>query len=213
MWIQIPVPTLLHHDLHDRRLGTSHLLQTGMPGVSLASIRSRLTASQRANIERTLGSYHRQISSLAGPKFGAPQAVFAGSGSDTWRECFFQMLESILRDAEDALVNLPYDSIRYYMQRHGHLLNEVNEARMVFLDISNEANVLIHERTKQVSGLVDQSDVVLGDPFMAKAFVRPTAAFLEGYGSRPSQTQGETVRQLLYVTHMYHIINHAADLT
>ncbi|KAI9710500.1 MAG: hypothetical protein M1820_002636 [Bogoriella megaspora] len=198
---QVPIPQLIQHDPHDRTTISAHSLQTYRPGVNMSYLSTQLSSSQRDNIYRTLGTYFRQVSSLAAPKFGSPNAVFAGSGFDTWRECFSHMLESVLRDGEDVLVNLPYDVIRYHMHKQSLFLDEVTEARVVLLEITNEKNVLIDEQTKQVNGLVDLSEVVLGDPFMATAFIRPNLAFLEGYGSGPSQATSETVRQLLY--HVY----------
>ncbi|KAI9666640.1 MAG: hypothetical protein M1821_004576 [Bathelium mastoideum] len=195
--IQLPIPVLIKHDQHDRSLGTSYSLQTRIGGVSMSNI-GRLSSHERANIDRTLGIYFRHISSLAAGKFGPPNHVFSGGGSDSWRESFLQMLELALRDAEDVLVNLPYDTIRYYMQSHGHLLDQVTEARLVLLNVTHEENVLLDERTKQVTGLMGLSEVILGDPFMATAFVRPSAAFLEGYGTSPSRTRSEAIRQLLY---------------
>ena len=194
--IQIPISTLIKHDPHDRSLGTSYSLQTCSRGVNMSKI-GRLSTTERANIDRTLGTYFRHVSSFAAARFGAPHHVFGGAGCDTWQESFFQMMELVLRDAEDVLVNLPYDSIRYFLQKHGHLLGQVTEARLVLLDITNEDNVLIDERTKQVTGILGLSEAILGDPFMATAFVRPSAEFLEGYGTRPSRTSSEEVRQLL----------------
>ncbi|KAF2234705.1 hypothetical protein EV356DRAFT_484644 [Viridothelium virens] len=195
--LRMPVPTLIKFDPHDRSLGTSYSLQTCPGGVNMSNI-GRLSTSERANIDRSLGTYFRHVSSLAAARFGPPHLVFNGSGCDTWRESFFQMLEMTLRDGEDVLVNLPYDSIRYYTQRHGHLLDQVTEARLVLLGITNEHNVLLDERTRYVTGLLGLSDAVLGDPFMATAFVNPSAAFLQGYGTSPSRTSSEAVRQLLY---------------
>ena len=194
--VQLPVPSLIKHDAQDRSMGAPYSLQTRVGGVNMSRI-GRLSSHERANIDRTMGFYFRHVSSLVAGKFGAPHLVFAGGGSDSWQACFLQMLELVLRDAEDVLVNLPYESIRYYVQHHGHLLDQVTEARLVLLDIANEDNVLLDERTRQVTGFVDLSDVVLGDPFMATTFVRPSSAFLEGYGTSPSRTRNEAIRQLL----------------
>lgn len=107
------------------------------------------------------------------------------------------MLESALRDGEDALVSLPYESIRSWTAVKGHVLSEITEPRLAVLDFGNERNILIDERSRQLSGLLDFGDIVWGDPMIAAAFTEASAAFLEGFGVLPSRTSNETIRQLL----------------
>lgn len=138
--------------------------------------------------------------------------VSAGTGSTSWREAFVSLLESALRDAEDMLVTMPYNSIRYHILRHGPMLDQVTEARLVPINAGQPENVLLDEGTRQVYGLLGFSDVVWGDPLMAGVFMDASEAFYQGYGEYPVRERNARVRQLIYavyravvavVTHYY----------
>lgn len=165
----------------------TQLMLSHIPGTPLAEVAPYLSASERSIVDRTLGAYVRSITSLAAPSFGITHRVFSGTGSTTWREAFLSLLESALRDAEDMLVSVPYDSIRYHAARHGYLLEEISEARLVPLDMGGLENVLLDDRTKQVCGLLGFSNVIWGDPMMAAVFTNASEAFYEGYGECPAR--------------------------
>lgn len=175
----------------------TQLMLSHIPGTPLAEVAPYLSASERSIVDRTLGAYVRSITSLAAPSFGITHRVFSGTGSTTWREAFLSLLESALRDAEDMLVSVPYDSIRYHAARHGYLLEEISEARLVPLDMGGLENVLLDDRTKQVCGLLGFSNVIWGDPMMAAVFTNASEAFYEGYGECPARIGPAHVRQLL----------------
>jgi hypothetical protein len=107
------------------------------------------------------------------------------------------MLESVLRDCEDLLVSLPYDSIRYYTSTQAHALNAIQEAQLVPLDAGTAQNVLLDEQTRQISGLLGFSHVVWGDPLLAWCFKDASTAFWEGYGTRVGCDESERTRQML----------------
>jgi hypothetical protein len=123
--------------------------------------------------------------------------VFAKKGNSSWREAFLALLESALRDSEDMLVNVPYDSVRYYVGQHSHFLDEVTEPRLVALHACDPQNVLIDEHTKRVTGLVGFSNVIWGDPLMSGGIADGSEAFFEGYGECPSRTGGVKARLLM----------------
>lgn len=156
-----------------------------------------ISAHERGTIDRTLGSYMRTITMLSAQQFGMTHNVFANKGSRTWHEAFRALLESALRDCEDMLVTLPYDSIRYYVEQHIHTLDEVRTPCMVATDMCDTHNVLVHEQTKQVTGLVGFSNVIWGDPLMIEAISNGSDAFFEGYGERPPRAGSPYVRQLM----------------
>jgi hypothetical protein len=107
------------------------------------------------------------------------------------------LLEAILRDGEDMLVTVPYDSVRYYIGKSSHFLDEATQPRLVALNVCDTDNVLIDERTKQVTGLVGFSNVLWGDPLMSGGIADGSEAFFEGLGERPAKTDGIKARLLM----------------
>ncbi|OCL11950.1 hypothetical protein AOQ84DRAFT_171479 [Glonium stellatum] len=209
---QLPVPHCIRHDPQGGSFGSPYLMLSYIPGIALAEIAPRLSPSERRVVDHTLGAYVRNIASLTAPRFGTTHRVLSGTGSATWREAFLSLLESVLRDAEDMLVSIPYDSIRYYVAWHGYLLEEITQARLVPLDVGGPENVLVDDCTRQVCGLLGFSNAIWGDPMMAAVFTNASEAFYEGYGECPARTGPAHVRQLLYsvyravvavVTHHY----------
>jgi len=196
-YTQLPVPQVLKFDNHGGSFGSPFLLTSYISGRTLSELAPYLSSYQRTIIERTLGSYVRTLSALSATQFGTTNRVFAKKGSNSWRDAFLALLESALRDSEDMLVTVPYDSIRYYVERHSHFLNEVTEPRLVALNVCDPQNVLIDEHSKQVSGLVGFSNVIWGDPLMSGGIAGGSDAFFEGFGERPSQSMGVQARLLM----------------
>lgn len=178
-------------------MGSSYLLMSHLPGRRLSELHSYLTTSERNAVDRTLGAYVHTLTTLSATQFGPTHRVFAKKGHSSWREAFFRLLEAALRDAEDMLITVPYDSIRYYFERHAHFLDEVTEPHLVVLSACEPQNVLIDEQTKQVSGLVGFSSVIWGDPLMSGGIENGSEAFFEGFGECPSRTGGVKARQLM----------------
>lgn len=172
-------------------------MMSSVPGRKLSTLLPYLTASEQSNIDRTLGSYVRALTALSETQFGTTHRVFAKKGSSSWREAFLALMEAALRDAEDMLVTVPYDSIRYYIGRQSHRLDEVTEPRLVALDVCNPQNVLVDEKTKSITGLVGFSNVIWGDPLMSSGFQGGSQAFFEGFGEFPSRFGGPRARLLM----------------
>jgi hypothetical protein len=156
-----------------------------------------LTTRERSDIDRTLGSHVGALTALSATQYGTTHRVFAKKGCNTWREAFLALLEAILRDAEDMLVTVPYESIRYYITKSSHFLDEVTQPRLVAMHACHPDNVLINEHTKQVTGLVGFSNVIWGDPLMSGGVAEGSDAFFEGLGERPAQFGGVKARLLM----------------
>ncbi|KAJ4341061.1 hypothetical protein N0V87_002102 [Didymella glomerata] len=99
------------------------------------------------------------------------------------------------------LVTIPYDSIRYYVTKHAHVLSEVTEPRLVALDVCRPDNILIDEHTKQVTGLVGFSNVIWGDLLLSGGITSGSGAFFEGFGECPMRTGGVKIRMLMYTVY------------
>lgn len=149
-------------------------------------------------VDQTLGSYVRSLTSLSSTQFGTACRVFDNKGCKSWKEAFLALLEAALRDTEDMLVNIPYDSIRHYVTKHSHVLDEVTEPRLIALDVCEPDNVLIDEYTKRVTGLVGFSNVIWGDALMSGGLANGSEAFFEGFGECPARTGTVKIRMLMY---------------
>lgn len=195
---QVPVPQRVSCDLSTgNSLGTAYLLRSHIHGTSLAAISSYLSQSERAAVDRSLGSQLRALSQLQLESFGMTHRVAAGRGHSTWGEAFGSLLEAILRDCEDALISLPYEIIRYYAGKHKHYLDDIVEPRLIPLDVGGTQSVLLDDRSKQIVGLLGFSNVAWGDPMLADVFADPSETFWEGFGGRPTDDAGYRARRLL----------------
>jgi aminoglycoside phosphotransferase (APT) family kinase protein len=199
-YTQIPVPQIIKYDGQGNPMGSAFLMMSYITGRRLSELSPYLTAGERRAVDRTLGSYVRTLTALSATQFGLTHRVFAKKGHASWKEAFLTLLEAILRDAEDMLVAVPYDSIRYYIGRHSQYLDEVTEPRLVALDVCELQNVLLSEQTKQITGLVGFSTVVWGDPLMSGGIANGSDAFFEGYGERPRLVGGVRARLSMFVS-------------
>lgn len=162
----LPVPRIYKYDPSTTRLGSPFLLTTFLPGASYAEERKCMNGRDRANIGRQvrlLGAAISQYVSSSPKPFGPVVVVAANQGHATWREAFKEMLESILMDAEDLLVNLPYAQIHDEVARLEHVLDTVTEPRLVVLGLSEPRNVLIDRQTNNLTGLLDFGRALWGD--------------------------------------------------
>ncbi|ORY06041.1 kinase-like domain-containing protein [Clohesyomyces aquaticus] len=209
-YTQLSVPQVIKYDSQGGTLGLPFLMTSYLPGRKLSEQSSILSASERKTIDRTLGAYVRSLTALSATQFGPTHRVFAKKGSKSWREAFLALLESALRDAEDMLVTVPYDSIRYYVGRHTQFLDEVTEPRLVALNCCDPDNVLLDEQTKEVTGLVGFSNVIWGDPLMSGGIADGSESFFEGYGQCPTRTTSERARISMYTTYraVLQIVSH-----
>lgn len=195
---QVPVPQRVSCDLSTANsINTAYLLRTYIRGTPLADLSPHLSASERTEIDRSLGSHLSALSQLRLDRFGLTHRIVAGTGHTTWAEAFGSLLESVMRDCEDMLISLPYEIIRYYAGKHKAHLNAITEPRMIALDIGGPRSVLLGERSRQIVGLLGFSNVAWGDPMLASVFADPSDAFWEGFGGRPTNDYGYRARRLL----------------
>jgi aminoglycoside phosphotransferase (APT) family kinase protein len=198
-YTQLPVPEVIKYDSHGGSFGSAFLMMSHIPGRRLSEYAGYLSTTERRTVDRTLGSYVRILTRLTATQFGSTHRVFAKKGHSSWREAFLGLLEAILRDGEDMLVTIPYDSIRYYVGKHAQHLDEIKQPGLVALDVCEPQNVLLDERTKQVTGIVGFSNVIWGDPLMNGGIANGSEAFFEGFGECPVMTGRFKARQLMYV--------------
>ncbi|GME35116.1 aminoglycoside phosphotransferase protein [Neofusicoccum parvum] len=167
--VHVPVPRLLRADTNPdaEPLGSTYLLRTHVHGIPLAQLRPHLSGTDLAQIDHALGSYLRALTCLTAPAFGPALQVAAGKGSTSWREAFLLHLESVLRDAEDMLIALPYDFIRSLVQAQQAVLDQVRTPVLVAMDAGRSGSVLVDERRRCVSGMVGWGNSIWGDALLA----------------------------------------------
>jgi len=196
---QIPVPRLLKYDSQGWDLGSPYILMEYIPGMPLKELHPCLDANDKRSVDRQLGRFFYYINKTPQPlsRFGPLVRVTAGAGFPTWGDAFQSLVEAVLRDAEDLVVLLPYEQIRKEVGRLVPVLNDVREAKLVTMN-EGYSNILLDSRTKRVTAILDYGRVLLGDPMLSEIFATASPAFLEGYGSCPSNVGRERTRQLLY---------------
>jgi hypothetical protein len=193
------IPRLLKFDILKFCPCTPFLLKHSLRGIPLGEIESSLTSGDRKDIDRQLGIAVKAIGEHTSTRFGYVRNVSLGGGKPSWKQAFLGFIESLLRDAEDMFISLPYADIRQYISRLTPVLDDVIVARLVVVEISKKSHVLIDPVTKQVSGFADFSSAVWGDVLMADVFENPSSAFFGGYGSNLANDESERIRLLLFV--------------
>ncbi|KAJ5772665.1 hypothetical protein N7520_003194 [Penicillium odoratum] len=192
------IPQLYHYDPRGALLGSAYLIRQYIRGSSLTEMKNHITTQQRHDIDRHLGFLASTIGQIVAPSFGSLQQVAMNAGKRSWREAFCGLFESILRDAEDIFIHLPYAEIRQEISRLSSALGEVTMPRLAVVGFGRPCHVLLDEQSHQLSGVVDFSSAFWGDVLMAEIFEDPTPAVLEGAGLPLSRTKGEEIRLLMY---------------
>ncbi|KAI9871319.1 MAG: hypothetical protein M1830_003037 [Pleopsidium flavum] len=193
----IQLPQIVKWDGRGKMFGSPFVLTTYTRGTSLRDLLPYMTRSERDSTERQMGRLMAVISCHTSPSFGPVAAVHSGRGFSSWRQAFRCLVESVLRDAEDFLVSLPYPEIREQIERFGSILDDITEARLVVLSGRDPASILLDSRTKEVIGLLDFGNAVWGDTLMLDSFADPSKAFMEGFGVCLERNGAERIRQLL----------------
>ena len=159
----LPIPVVLRHESNGNVLGSPFLLVSHLHGTPLADLLPSLSRSDRLAIESQISSFESTVAKHMSATFGPVGLVAKGHGYNTWREAFKSMLGSVLKDGEDTFVNLPYSQIRQQVAMSEYVLDEIEEARLVVPGFGNADNVLVNERTKIVTGLLDFKGAIWGD--------------------------------------------------
>lgn len=216
-------------------------------GHLLSEISPRLSQTPSERIQQRVGFFYRNLTTSFSPCFSSsstqqqPQPsssyfgpLYPSSSSSlksftTWSQFYTALLETLLLDAEDALINLPYSFIRETVRRNRNSLDQITKPKLVFLEgLMDEKNILVVQRRRlessssdgerrrsgdewEISGILDWSGVVWGDEWMSDGFYdhfskgRSLGGFLEGFLGGKGQQQNqrwsgeEVVRQYLYV--------------
>lgn len=109
---EVHLPRLIHYQHADSHLGQAYLISGPFSGSFLSDVEPSLSSKALASIDRSLGQYVRWLSSVTGTYFGSVSGGADIPRSGSWAHTFACLLESVMRDGEDAMISLPYDVIR-----------------------------------------------------------------------------------------------------
>lgn len=168
-----------------------------------------MSSEQIKNVERGMGRYLRSLADIS-PRDGdqgeekEEEAGNGGFGRATrsakryplWRDAFTALVEAVLCDGEEMLVLLPYQEIRLQVRRWSFVLDEVVKPALAILDFDDGA-VLLQSGSLEIAGVVDFERAGWYDPLLCAACLRPSRAFVEGYGAEALDAKGAKVRRLL----------------
>lgn len=224
-----------------------YILTGPFHGHLLSEISPQLSQTPSEKIQQRIGHFYRNLTTSFSPCFSSsastqqqPQTKPFGplhppsccsdslKSFTTWSHFYTTLLETLLLDAEDALINLPYAFIRETVRRNRAALDRITRPKLVFLEgLIDERNILVRRRWLEsssgagerrgsgdeweISGILDWSGAIWGDEWMSDGFYhhfskrRSMGGFLEGFlggkGQRQNQRRSgeEVVRQYLYV--------------
>ncbi|KAF3938395.1 hypothetical protein ABW19_dt0200164 [Dactylella cylindrospora] len=200
---EIPVPRVLMHCKEPSALlDVPFLLITCRSGTTLDQVINKLPHEMLASIDYDLGMYVRRISQIHNSHFGLAGAPSNGKVYTTWKEAFLSLFESVMRDAEDLFISVPYEVLRWQVGRLAYALEEVEVPQLVCYDMT-DAHVVVDEKMGKLNGLFGFERAVWGDPLMEPSFRDPSQAFLSGYGGSPLEGESARARVLLYTLHYY----------
>lgn len=172
------VPGLLDMRSSDTAVGTSYLISGPFAGSMLSNLDHPLSSSRRRTLDRSMGRYMRRLASIEGRSFGR----LSFPGISTWSACFASLFQSVLHDAEDAMVSLPYMDMREQVARHRSCLDKITQPRLTLIEAAHEDNIVVDTRTTEITSLLDYGTAIWGDPFLSDCLYAPSEAFTEGFG-------------------------------
>jgi aminoglycoside phosphotransferase (APT) family kinase protein len=203
----VPVPTVLWVDETCRHLPSPSYLMSFLPGIGLHTVRAGLAPDQAGEVDRTVGSWLRQVNSITGTSFGSLSPAMPRH--DTWSAAFAHLLRSLLDDGRRRAVPLPirYDDVEAALVAASAALAEVTVAHLVLWDLW-DGNVMVDPDTLRPTGVLDLERAVWGDPVFEVQFGRtPGADFLQGYGADPLATPGARCRRALYTLYLHLVMS------
>ncbi|KAL9625510.1 MAG: hypothetical protein Q9160_000220 [Pyrenula sp. 1 TL-2023] len=194
----IPTPDCIRSEMEPYTIDSQFLLTTCLPGSCLRDVDSTFSTYERADIDRQVGFFMYKISRQRLDVFGYPLQVANGIGFNSWRLAFTSMIDSLLVDAEDRMLSLPYAHIKHHVSRLSHVLDGISEARLVMINLGSPDSIFVDEATREVTGVLDFSSVVWGDSLFARMFTDPSPAMIEGFGRTVASYGPERLRRTLY---------------
>lgn len=193
----VPVPEVCHYDPSRSLIGSEFFFMEFVPGTPYNELKSLVSDSERAEIEREIGRINRRINAVTGTGFGLPGHVKPVADL-SWSSVFVQLMDDLLEDGQrlGAVLPMAYAEAEQAVVQLRPALDAVKQPQLVHWDLW-EGNVMIREG--RIVSILDWERALWGDPLMEyffRGFV-DNRHFLEGYGSR-SEDAGSAARKALY---------------
>ena len=206
------VPRLIKFEPSLGVSGSPFLLTKSTGQSSLSDVTPTFSARDYAQIERQLGHLAHSIAQLTASSFGTLNAVASGGGFKSWRICFLIMVDSIIQDAEDLMISLPYTQLKQHFNRLSPVLEDVRVPNLVVADLGDPSTILVDVGSKEMASVVDFSSAFWGDVLISRVFESPSMAFLEGYGCKTTALRSEKIKKTLYIALTAPVLPFVADV-
>ncbi|MEZ4592863.1 MAG: aminoglycoside phosphotransferase family protein [Chloroflexota bacterium] len=198
----IPVPDIYFFDTAHDLCDADYFFMEMMQGDSLEHVNATLRPETLTAVNHHIGQIIHQINQFPGTYFG-----YDGNPdlrSDTWKEAFTKIVESVLEDGarKNVQFDFTYDELRAAVQKHAPALEEITEPCLVHWDAWNP-NFFVKDG--RISGIIDFERALWAEPLM-EAHFRPLLGDSatnqrHGYG-KTSFTAAEEQRKHLYSLHL-----------
>lgn len=191
--VDVAAPKLLEYQAATASVGGSYIISGPFSGSIMGSMSRASSASERIIVDRNLGAYLQRLATIGNRSFGP----FRRPSTSSWATYFSSLLESILSDGEASAINLPSNLMRQMIVKHRSSLDGIEQAKLVLLEVASTDNIVVDERTHDITSLIDYSTAIWGDPFLSDAFHRPSRSFVEGFGEGVDGDNDKRIRHLL----------------
>ncbi|GMA34795.1 phosphotransferase family protein [Demequina litorisediminis] len=197
---EVPIPRIDHVDLTHEVVDADLFFMECIAGHNLGFAASEhLSAEEIYDANRRLGALNRQITEVAGERFGA----LDGEGFATWRDAFLAMVDDTLADGVAVGIDLGHspEAVRAVFAAHADALDDVTEPRLTEVDLWDKNSMI---RDGKIVAILDHERAIWGDPIMEAGFTGldipifgDPQAFMEGFGLT-TLTPSERTRRRLY---------------
>lgn len=127
----------------------------------------QMMPDERYLVQRSIFLWIMSTSSIKGQAFGPLYLSVRGQTFPDWPTAFINMMTSVLQDAADLMINVPFNKVMLYVQRLTPQLSKVTTPKLVLLDVLKTDNIIVDPVSHAVTGLVECWNAVWGDPDLA----------------------------------------------
>lgn len=161
---KIPAPVVLACDFSRDDMDCDYFFMTKLTGKSWNKV--MLAKEDSARLKEDLGRYLAQLHKSKGERFWDHKEKSALQFS-TWREAFCFQMESLLSDAKQGHIPLPFRQIEKALAPHLHLLDEIKTPSLVYSDLW-AGNIFLTDASGryEIEGFIDPERSFWGDPFV-----------------------------------------------